>query len=52
MQHDPATYRRFAEECRQMAKTMPDEHRPVLLAMAESWIELAERTQTSKVGLE
>jgi phytoene/squalene synthetase len=48
MQHDPEAYRRFAEECRQLARTMPDEHRPTLLAMAQSWIELAQTTQRSK----
>ncbi len=48
MQHDPETYRRYAEECRQLAKTMSDEHRLTLLAMAEVWIELAQKAERSK----
>jgi phytoene/squalene synthetase len=52
MQHDPETYRRFAEECQQLAKTMPDEHRPTLLAMADSWTELAQRAERAKTRLE
>jgi phytoene/squalene synthetase len=52
MQHDPETYRRFAEECRQLARTMPDEHRSTLLAMAESWTELARKAERTKEGPE
>jgi phytoene/squalene synthetase len=48
MQHDPETYRRYAEECQQLAKTMSDEHRLTLLAIADSWIELAQRAERSK----
>jgi hypothetical protein len=48
MRHDPETYRRHAEECRQLAKTMSDEHRLTLLAMAESWIELAQSAERLK----
>jgi hypothetical protein len=47
MRHDPETYRRYAEECQQLAKTMPDEHRLVLLDMAKSWIELAQMVERS-----
>jgi hypothetical protein len=52
MQDDPKTYRRYAEECQKLAKMMPDEHRPTLLAMAESWIELAHKAANSKTRLE
>jgi hypothetical protein len=39
---DPATYRRYAEECRRLAKTMPAENRHVLLEIARAWSDLAE----------
>jgi hypothetical protein len=52
MQHDPETYRRYAQECLQLAKTMPDEHQPALLAMAESWIELAQEAERAKARSE
>jgi phytoene/squalene synthetase len=52
MRHDPETYRRYAKECQQLAKTMPDEHRPTLLAMAEFWIELAHRAEGSNASIE
>jgi hypothetical protein len=45
MQHDPETYRRYAEECQQLANTMSDEHRLTLLAMAKAWIELAQKAE-------
>jgi hypothetical protein len=48
MRHDPEAYRRYAEECQQLAKTMPDEHRRTLLAMAESWLYLAQEAETPK----
>jgi hypothetical protein len=48
MRHDPDAYRRYAEECQQLAKTMPDEHRRTLLAMAVSWMELAQEAEKSR----
>ena len=42
---DPATYRRYAEECRRLAKTMPAENRHVLLEIARAWSDLAEEHQ-------
>ena len=45
MQHHPETYRRYAEECRQLATTMSGEHRFTLLAMAKAWFELAQKTE-------
>jgi phytoene/squalene synthetase len=50
MRHDPDAYRRYAAECHQLAKTMPDEHRLALLAMAETWIELAQEAERSKAS--
>ena len=49
-QPDPDTCRRYAETCQQLAKTMPDEHRLTLLAMAESWIELAQKAERSNTS--
>ena len=48
MQHDPETYRRYAEECRQLANTMSQEHRFTLLAMANTWSELAQSAEGKK----
>jgi len=36
------TYRQYAEECRKLARSMP-EHRAKLLAMAEVWLDLAKK---------
>jgi hypothetical protein len=52
MRHDPEAYRRYAEECQQLAKTMPDEHRRTLLSMAESWLNLAHEAETLKSRFE
>jgi hypothetical protein len=52
MQDDPETYQRYAEECQKLAKMMPIEHRPTLLAMAQCWIELAHKAADSKTRLE
>jgi hypothetical protein len=45
---DPATYRRYAEECRRLAKTMPEENRRALLKIAEAWIALAQVAEGKK----
>jgi len=39
---DANTYRQYAEECRKLARSMP-EHRGKLLAMAAVWLELAHK---------
>jgi phytoene/squalene synthetase len=52
MRHDPETYRRYAKECQHLAKTMPDEHRPTLLTMAEFWIELAQRADSTNTSID
>jgi len=41
---DRATYRRYAEECRRLATAAPDEHRRVLLEIAEAWTKLAQES--------
>jgi hypothetical protein len=43
--NDPATYRRFAEECRQIAAIGPDEDRRLLLEHAAMWTKLAEAAE-------
>jgi hypothetical protein len=45
MMHDPATYKRYAEECRRLATTGPEEHRLILLEIADAWIKLAEEAE-------
>jgi hypothetical protein len=42
---DPATYRRYAQECRRLASTMPQENRRTLLEIAEAWSKLAEEAE-------
>jgi len=42
---DPATYRRYAEECCRLASIMPEEHRGTLLEIAEAWSKLAEEAE-------
>jgi len=44
---DASTYRQYAEECRKLAKSMPD-HREKLLSMAAVWLELAEKADNEK----
>jgi hypothetical protein len=43
--HDLDTYRRYAEECRRLANTMP-EHRANLLELAQAWLEQADRAES------
>ena len=42
---DPATYRRYAEECVRLASIMPEEHRRTLLEIAEAWSKLANEAE-------
>ena len=42
---DPTTYRRYAEECRRLAKMMPAENWEVLLEIARAWSNLAREHQ-------
>ena len=44
---DAQTYRRYAEECRKLARSMP-EHRAKLLDMAQVWLELATKAERKK----
>ena len=45
---DAATYRRFAEECQRLAMTMSEEHRAVLLEIADAWIQLEQEAEREK----
>jgi hypothetical protein len=45
---DPATYRRYAEECQRLAKTMPEENRRMLLEIADAWLLLAQEAERKK----
>ena len=42
---DPKIYRQYAEECRRLARSMPEEHRPALMKIAEAWIQLADESE-------
>jgi hypothetical protein len=44
---DASTYRRYADECRKLARSMP-EQRARLLDMAAVWLELAARADAGK----
>ena len=50
---DPVKFRRYAEECRRLAKMMPLEHRGTLMKIAEAWIECAQEAErdVSKTNL-
>ena len=41
---DASIYRQYADECRKLAKSMP-EHRTKLLDMAAVWVELAVKAE-------
>ena len=48
METTAAEYRKFAEECKQLAKTAQNEgHRSVLVEMADAWRKLAARADKS-----
>ena len=46
-----AAYRYFADQCRLMAKNMPEEKRRILLEHADAWIKLAEGTERAQQSL-
>jgi hypothetical protein len=45
MMRDAETYLRYATECERIARTMTEEHRKSLLAIAEAWRELAREAE-------
>jgi hypothetical protein len=44
---DSRTFRKYAQECRRLAKQMKPEHRPTLLEIAEAWERCAEEADSS-----
>jgi hypothetical protein len=38
-------YRRYSEECRRLAMTVPQEHREALFRLAEAWIIVAQEAE-------
>jgi hypothetical protein len=42
---DAETYEQYAAECVRIARTMSEEHRKSLLAIAEAWRELAREAE-------
>jgi hypothetical protein len=42
---DPATYRKYAEECRRLATRAPENDRRLLLEHADVWLKLAEEAE-------
>jgi hypothetical protein len=42
---DPATYRKYAEECRRLATRAPENDRRLLLEHAAVWLKLAEEAE-------
>jgi hypothetical protein len=46
---DAKTYRQYADECRKLAQSMPQQ-RQTLLEMAAVWTDLARRAETRENG--
>jgi hypothetical protein len=42
---DPATYRKYAEECQRLATTAPENDRRLLMEHAGVWLQLAEEAE-------
>jgi hypothetical protein len=42
---DAAQFRKYAEECRRLAHTLPPAQRQTLLEIAEAWIERADEAE-------
>jgi hypothetical protein len=42
---DPATFRKYAQECQRLARLMPAEHQAALLQIAEAWNQCAEEAE-------
>jgi hypothetical protein len=47
---DPATYRKYAEECRRLATRAPENDRRLLLEHADVWLKLAEEAERDAAG--
>ena len=42
---DPVLYKKYAEECRRLAKTMSPTDQKVMLEIAEAWLERAKEAE-------
>jgi hypothetical protein len=42
---DAAKFRRYAEDCRRLAKSMKTEHKATLLEIADAWDQCAEEAE-------
>jgi hypothetical protein len=42
---DSATFRKFAEECKRLATTAPENGRNILLEHAAAWLKLADEAE-------
>jgi hypothetical protein len=42
---DATKFRRYAEDCRRLAKSMKPEHKAMLLEIADAWDECAEEAE-------
>jgi hypothetical protein len=43
---DPATFRKYANECYRLSRLMPSEHRQALIEIAEAWLKCAEDAES------
>jgi hypothetical protein len=49
---DPATYRRYAEDCKRLARSMSLADRKVMLEIAEAWVVCAKEAERKASGNE
>ena len=47
---DPTTYRKYAEECKRLAKSMSPADRKTILEIAEAWLKCAEKAEAKTSG--
>jgi hypothetical protein len=47
---DSATYRKYADECRRLATTAPENDRRLLLEHADVWLKLAGRLNAMQLS--
>jgi hypothetical protein len=47
---DPAIYRKYADECKRLAKTMSPADRKVMLDIAEAWLLCAKEAERKASG--
>ena len=45
---DIEKFRKYAEECRQLVKSMKSEHKPTLLEIAEAWDRCADEAERER----